>query len=106
MNILDSIYNNKITSKEAEGIILEITEAFHGNKTSPHYNGNDSLQDAIGMDELEYTAYCQGASLHVVSKWRYEGWPNKDLDTGETVDYKKDNWVVKKKKNELYLSKL
>lgn len=103
MNILKELYNKKITEDEAcqfiDTIFDKIKDDSYDSKLEEH---KINLAAIFQMDEYEYTAYCQGAPLFVISKWRYEGWPQKSCNTKEPIDYKQYHWFVEEVKPDIW----
>ncbi len=71
MDILKRLYENQISEKEAEKIVDEMIERFHAGKSK------NSIEEILQLDTYEYTAWMYGASLRIIAKWRYEGWPKR-----------------------------
>lgn len=95
MNILSEINEKRISEEEAYDLILKITKDVHAGKY-PEFEENNSVDLAkiLEMDNYEYTAYCQGAGLFEITKWRYEGWPTKCAESNIPFNYKNYGWIV------------
>lgn len=88
MDILKRLYENQISEKEAEKIVDEMIERFHAGKLK------NSIEEIFQLDTYEYTAWMYGASLRIIAKWRYEGWPKRCAVCRNKLDYKKGGWFV------------
>ena len=92
IDIIKAIHEGEISLDEAYDIFDSIIEDKDGN----YKDGEEiPILELTGMDNYEYTAFCQGAGLEDLVKWRYEGWPNVCARTGRKFDYKKYGWLVK-----------
>lgn len=86
IDILKKIYEGEITGDQAYDIIDEVLDK----------HNKDELDDPVeelNMNEYEWTAFGHGASLKVIAKWRYEGWPNR-CKCGKEFDYRNFGWIV------------
>ena len=86
MDILDLLYQNKISLKEAENILDDIAKQYHEDKQSLDWR----LEG--GFSEYEATAYAQGAFLNDIAKFRYDGWPNSCCVCNLPLDYTQYGW--------------
>lgn len=103
-NVLQELYSNNITEDEAHELMSQIMcdiECGHYDQFRLVENRVD-LATAYGMNNYEWTAYCQGAPLLVIAQWRYNGWPDKCCITNEPLDYIKYHWLVKEYAPEKY----
>ena len=60
------------------------------------------LEKPLCMSRQEWTALGQGTPFEVIAKWRYEGWPDKCIETGEPINYKEFGWFVVEYDEDLY----
>jgi hypothetical protein len=96
MDLLEELYNKKITLDEAYDKYDKIREEIdEGKYHSIVHNGRIDLASLLGMDKYEYTAFGHGAGLDSIAKWRYEGWPGVCAESGKKFYYKEYGWLVK-----------
>lgn len=104
MDILKELYYSLISEDDAltkvDHIFYDIRKGIYDKFKTDDTHIN--LAGIMGMDNYEYTAYCQAAPLSVIAKWRYEGWPNKCCKTGRDINYKNYHWIVKQCSDEKY----
>lgn len=98
MDILKEVYYGLVSENDA---LTKVEHIFDGIRKGMYdkFKTDDTHIDLAaikGMDNYEYTAYCQAAPLSVVAKWRYEGWPNQCCTTGRDLNYKNYHWIVKR----------
>lgn len=100
MNILQELHNKRISSSQAYEMIDKVRDDIDKGVYDTLLNmGRIDFASILGMDEYEYTAYCQGAPLSIISQWRYCGWPSKCCKTNLPIDYKQYHWFVKELDN-------
>jgi hypothetical protein len=54
-----------------------------------------SPKQYLNFTEYEWTAFCHGASLATLAKWRKNGWPDSCSKCGTPIDYKEYGWTIK-----------
>jgi len=86
MDILDLLYRNKISLKEAEETLDNIVKQFHRDDQSLDWRVE------ANFSEFEATAYAQGAFLNDIAKLRYEGWPSSCCMCNLPLDYTQYGW--------------
>ena len=64
-NIIEEMSKGEISEDEALHIISE-------NLSKKGFDPS-----CIGISNVEWTAYAQGADLHTITRWRKSGWPTK-----------------------------
>lgn len=96
MDILKDLYQGRITEEEACDLFDQIVDDVHNGVYGADDQGRVNIGSIMGMDKYEETAAAQSAPLSVISRWRYEGWPDKCCVTGESIDYKQWYWLVKR----------
>ena len=95
VDILKELYDGLIDLKKAHQIIDKIVSDFHDIKSSNQKFDGGGISEILGMNNYEYTAYCQGAELHEIAIWRYQGWPKICFETGKEFNYMDFGWIVK-----------
>jgi hypothetical protein len=83
------LYDGKVNESIAYDIVEEIMENFHEGKLSKQ------PKDELNMDNYEWTAFCHGASLSVLAKWRNEGWQHQCSHCKSIIDYKNYGWTIR-----------
>lgn len=87
MDILKDYLEKKITINEAYRIIdLKVEKNPKG------------IPKVLGLSNQEWTAYCFGASIVTLSKWRNKGWPKECSICGSSLDFTEYNWIVSNNK--------
>ena len=76
MDILKEVYYGLVSENDA---LTKVEHIFDGIRKGMYdkFKTDDThidLAAIMGMDNYEYTAYCQAAPLSVVAKWRYENY--------------------------------
>jgi hypothetical protein len=87
MDILELIYNEKISLKEAYRLCDEMIEEVHRGERDPHW------WPVLGLSDYEATAFAHGASLENLVKLRYEGWPTICSRCRLPLDYTLYGWL-------------
>ncbi|KKI91826.1 hypothetical protein WQ54_12715 [Bacillus sp. SA1-12] len=89
INILQMINDNKVSEDIAYDILDEVMEKFQEGKLSKQ------PKDELNMDNYEWTAFCHGASLGVLARWRKEGWQEQCSHCRRKINYKKYGWTIR-----------
>lgn len=89
IDLLNMIYQNKISDEEAQQILDRTVCAFHAEKLKT------DIPSELMLDHYEWTAICQGIDLNVLAKWRAEGWLGQCSLCKRDLDYKDYGWVIK-----------
>ena len=58
----------------------------------------DSIPQALGLDNYEWTAYAHGIHLKTLANWRRDGWPTKCGNCSKQINYKNYGWMIKNEK--------
>ncbi|GAB6982003.1 hypothetical protein [Prevotella dentasini] len=104
MDILKDLFLDNITEDGAyckiDKVMDDIEHGSYDNLIDGE--GRIDLASLLGMDEYEYTAYCQAAPLSVIAEWRYNGWPTRCCLTDRPLDYKEYHWFVTEYEHDKY----
>lgn len=95
-DILEGVWNKRLTTEQAYGQIDEIVK--EGHEEGPVGAEYDIAAD-IGMDNDEYSAFLNATDLDAMARWRYEGWPTSCLICRQEIIPKQGGWVSKQINN-------
>ncbi|MEH7886951.1 hypothetical protein V7654_21855 [Bacillus sp. JJ1609] len=70
-------------------ILDEVIEEFHEGKLIRQ------PKDELNMDNYEWTAYCNRASLSILAKWRKEGWQDECNLCRSRINYKEYGCTIR-----------
>ena len=96
MDILNKLYHSQISIDEAYAYYDSVMES----------DSADNIQDELRFSKEEWTAFCQGAPLDVLAKWRHEGWPSRCIETNEQLEIKNFHWLVVESEDGFTLKKI
>ena len=85
---------------------ITIDEAYSFYETIMDSDQVSNIKNLMCLNNYEWTAFCQGLPLETLSDWRYKGWPNKCIVTGQNISIEGYHWLVKKKKGKYGLFSL
>jgi len=49
---------------------------------------------ALGLNRIEWTAFCHGVPFHELATWRYRGWPQPCPVCGKEIVFEQIGWFV------------
>ena len=82
-DILKELSDGSVSPAEAERIYDAIMDA-----------GKIDYAVALGLNNLESTAFGYGVPLHELSKWRKDGWPKNCAVCKRPLDVSKGGWMA------------
>ncbi len=88
IDLLNMVYQNKISAEEAQIILDDTISDFHSGKLKI------VIPSELMLDNYEWTAICHGIDLNILAKWKMEGWPQKCSLCGRKLDYRKYGWLI------------
>jgi hypothetical protein len=83
-DLLKEIYKKNISEEQGEDMISATLRSHQAAK----------IQDILGLNNIEWTAHAQGASLSEIASWRYQGWPKFCAICGASICVKDFGWFV------------
>ncbi len=83
-DILRELHLGILSSQQADAVFDELMDSSNSSK----------IKEILGISPQEWTAFGQGASLSLLAKWRYEGWPNSCRICGKAIEFEKYGWFL------------
>ena len=83
-DLLQDIFDKKISNSEAEAIVASSLDSEEGANTAR----------LLGFQKTEWTAYSHGAELTEISRWRHSGWPNTCVICHQPIVVENFGWQI------------
>jgi len=87
IDILNMVFEKKITESEAVSLFDSIVDNFHSGDI-------DNIPDELNLDVYEWTAICHGISFSLLADWRYCGWPEVCYKCKNKINYRLFGWTI------------
>jgi hypothetical protein len=83
IDLLKQLYKKEISGNKAYELFSEARDADAPNSYK-----------LLSMDNIEVTAFLHSAPLKVIAKWRFQGWPNRCIYSGEEITPENFGWLA------------
>ena len=84
INVIDEINSGNLS----EAQVIDIIESILDTEDAPN------VTTILGISNIEWTAYAQGASFGEIAEWRRSGWPKNCAVCGREINISNFGWWV------------
>jgi hypothetical protein len=93
IDLLAGLYDGTISPDQAWTICNEVLDSSEA----------ADIRHLLGFSNIEWTAYCWGASFVILAQWRYSGWPDVCPICTEKIVIPNYRWMPRKMNGDMRL---